>query len=68
MRACTKAGQTQRALGLLQKVKDEGLPVDSYCYTAVIDACSKGKQWKKALDLFDEMEEKGIIPTQVTYR
>lgn len=67
MRACAKAGQTQRALGLLQKVKDEGLPVDSYCYTAVIDACSKGKQWKKALDLFDEMEEKGIIPTQVTY-
>lgn len=32
-----KGGQTKRALGLLQVVKDKGLPVDSYCYTAVID-------------------------------
>jgi pentatricopeptide repeat protein len=36
-RACAKGGKTSRALTLLQVAKDKGLPVDSYCYTAVID-------------------------------
>jgi pentatricopeptide repeat domain-containing protein 1 len=43
MRACARGGKTRRALSLLQVVKDKGLPVDSYCYTAVID----GKYVKK---------------------
>ena len=37
MRACAKGGNIPKALSLLQVVKDKGLPVDSYCYTAVID-------------------------------
>jgi len=35
--ACAKGGQSNKALSLLQVVKDKGLPLDSYCYTAVID-------------------------------
>lgn len=48
-------------------VKDKGLPVDTYCYTAAIEACSKAKMWKKALELLHEMEEKGVSPSEVTY-
>lgn len=36
-RACARGGQTKRALNLLQVVKDKGLPLDTYIYTAVID-------------------------------
>jgi pentatricopeptide repeat domain-containing protein 1 len=67
-RACARGGKTNRALSLLQVVKDKGLPIDSYCYTAVIDACAKGGMWKKALSLLEEMQTKGIAPTEVTYR
>jgi pentatricopeptide repeat protein len=66
-RACAKGGNTKRALSLLQVVKDKGLPLDTYCYTAVIDACAKAKMWRKALGLLDEMQEKGIEPSEVTY-
>lgn len=31
-------------------------------------ACAKGGLWKKALSLLDEMRDKGIAPTEVTYR
>jgi pentatricopeptide repeat protein len=37
LRACAKGGNADRALTLLQVVKDKKLPIDSYCYTAVID-------------------------------
>lgn len=37
VRACARGGNPKRALSLLQVVKDKGLPLDSYCYTAVID-------------------------------
>jgi pentatricopeptide repeat protein len=52
---------------LLQVVKDKGLAIDTYCYTAAIEACSKAKMWRKALELLDEMQEKGVAPSEVTY-
>jgi pentatricopeptide repeat protein len=67
MRACAKGRQTNRALALLQVVKDMKLPIDAYCYTAVIDACAKGKRWKTALELLEEMEANGIMPNAITY-
>jgi pentatricopeptide repeat protein len=60
-------GQTRQALALLQVVKDKGLAIDTYCYTAAIEACSKAKMWRKALELLNEMEEKGVAPSEVTY-
>jgi pentatricopeptide repeat protein len=60
-------GQTRQALSLLQVVKDKGLAIDTYCYTAAIEACSKAKMWRKALELLDEMQEKGVAPSEVTY-
>lgn len=58
---------TRRALTLLEVVKDKRLPIDTYCYTAAIEACAKAKMWVKALELLDEMEDKGIAPSEVTY-
>ena len=64
---CIKGGKTRRALTLFQVVKDKGLPIDTYCYTAAIEACAKARMSNKALELLDEMEERGIEPSQVTY-
>lgn len=64
---CIKGGKTQRALTLFQVVKDKGLPIDTYCYTAAIEACAKAGMSKKALELLDEMEKRGIKPSEVTY-
>ena len=61
------AGKSRRALTLLQVVKDKGLPVDAYCYTAAIEACARARMWKKALELLDEMKTCGIQPSEVTY-
>lgn len=43
------------------------LPIDSYCYTAAIEACAKARMWQKALALLTEMEDQGIDPTEVTF-
>eukprot|EP00543_Licmophora_paradoxa_P009771 CAMPEP_0202461078 /NCGR_PEP_ID=MMETSP1360-20130828/47667_1 /ASSEMBLY_ACC=CAM_ASM_000848 /TAXON_ID=515479 /ORGANISM="Licmophora paradoxa, Strain CCMP2313" /LENGTH=522 /DNA_ID=CAMNT_0049082991 /DNA_START=131 /DNA_END=1696 /DNA_ORIENTATION=- len=68
MRACAKGGNPERALMLLQVVKDKGLRLDNYCYAAVIDACAKGKMWKRALELLEEMREQhGITPNEIAY-
>ena len=60
-------GKTRRALTLLQVVKDKRLPIDTYCYTAAIEACAKGHMWKKALELLEEMKKRDIAPSEVTY-
>jgi pentatricopeptide repeat domain-containing protein 1 len=52
---------------LFQVVKDKKLPLDTYCYTAAIEACSKGGLWQKAIMLLHEMEENGIVPSEVTF-
>jgi len=36
-RACTKGRKTRRALSLLRVVRDKGLKMDTYFYTAAID-------------------------------
>ena len=63
IRACAKGGKTGRALALFQVAKDKKMPLDSYLYTAVIEACD----WQRSLKFLAEMEEKGIEPSEVTY-
>jgi pentatricopeptide repeat protein len=41
--------------------------LDTYCYTAAIEACANAGMWKKALELLGEMEKEGIAPSEVTY-
>ena len=44
MRACSRGGNTNRALTLLQVVKDKKLPIDNYCYAAVIDGTRRSQR------------------------
>mmetsp|Transcript_57558 Transcript_57558/g.140574 ORF Transcript_57558/g.140574 Transcript_57558/m.140574 type:complete len:826 (-) Transcript_57558:106-2583(-) len=67
MRACAKGRVYQRALNILQVVKDKGLPLDAYAYTSCMEACGNSRKWYKALELFREMEDNDIQPTEVTY-
>lgn len=55
--ACEAAGKWQRALGVLQgmKEKDKNL----YCYNAAISACEKGGAWVEAVELYERMKERG---------
>jgi pentatricopeptide repeat protein len=50
----------------LQVVKDKGLPIDVYCYTAAIESCAKTGMWERALELLNEMESVGVEPSAVT--
>jgi pentatricopeptide repeat domain-containing protein 1 len=63
IRACVKGNKIDRAKSLIQVVKAKGLPLDSYFYTAAMEAsdCSN------ALKLLHEMEAKNIPPTEVSY-
>ena len=36
-RACARGGMSKKALELLEEVKETGLTLDAYIYTAVID-------------------------------
>jgi pentatricopeptide repeat protein len=47
--------------------KDKRLPLDTYIYTAVIEAVAKSKMWQKALCIFEEMQAVGLLPSEVTY-
>ena len=55
--ACEAAGKWQRALGVLQgmREKDKNL----YCFNAAISACEKGGAWVEALELYERMKERG---------
>ena len=55
--ACEAAGQWQRALGILQRMKDE--EKNLYCFNAAISACEKGGAWVEAVDLYERIKEKG---------
>jgi pentatricopeptide repeat protein len=44
-------------------VKDKRLPLDSYFYTAAMEAST----WDIAIKLLKEMEANGIVPTEVSY-
>ena len=63
IRACVKGDKIERAKSLIQVVKAKGLPLDSYFYTAAMEA----SDWSNALKLLQEMEVKGITPTEVSY-
>jgi pentatricopeptide repeat domain-containing protein 1 len=58
-----KGDKIDRAQSLIQVVKAKGLPLDSYFYTAAMEA----SDWSNALKLLHEMEANNIPPTEVSY-
>ena len=63
IRACVKGDKLERAKSLIQVVKAKGLLLDSYFYTAAMEA----SDWSSAIKLLHEMEANGIPPTEVSY-
>jgi pentatricopeptide repeat domain-containing protein 1 len=65
---CTRNGQWQIGLQLLQEMGTKGVvQPDAPVFNAAISACEKGKAWETALRLMDKMRALGIPPTTVTY-
>ena len=48
---CSKEGQWQKALELLESMEVHGLKPDVVSLNAAMWACEKGGQWQKALEV-----------------
>ena len=56
--ACEKATQAQKALELLEEMRQKGLEPDVITYNAAISACEKATQAEKALELLEKGSRK----------
>lgn len=66
--AMAKAGEWERALGYLNRMKRQQLYPTSWTYSAVLHACAKGNQWRRAMDILAQMEGiKNVKPTEYHY-
>jgi pentatricopeptide repeat protein len=65
--ACEKGSQWQRALDLLQEMKDCDIRPVVIIYSAAMSACEKGGQWQRALDLLQEMKKCYVQPNVISY-
>ena len=53
--ACSRAGQWQRSLSLLEEMQSRGVPASLPCFNSAISACEKARQADKALALFEQV-------------
>merc|ERR1712151_1120289 len=51
--ACEKGGQWERALSLLEEMRDMSVTRNVISFSAAISACEKGGQWERALSVFE---------------
>jgi pentatricopeptide repeat protein len=65
--ACGKAGKAEKALQLLDEMKEEGLVPTEVTYNAALYAAAKRRdKWQDAKDLFAAMLGAGMEPTEYT--
>ena len=55
--ACKEGKQPERALQVLEAIKQRGAVSDAITYNALICACEKGKQPEQALQVFEAMQQ-----------
>lgn len=66
--ACSRAGNWERALGLLGEMRSEGLAPNSTTFTAAMAACRKsGAQAGVITALLDSMRSFGVLPDAILY-
>ena len=65
--ACRRCINLEKALELLQEMKDSGICPNVITYSAVISVCEKCGNLEKALELLQEMKDSGIRPNVITY-
>ena len=59
--ACEKGKEPERALELLDVLRQQGVVLSVITYNALISACEKGKQPERALELFEAMQRQGVV-------
>ncbi|CAE7553013.1 unnamed protein product [Symbiodinium natans] len=65
--ACEKAGEWEKALGVLGRMVAARVQGDVVVYNAVISAHAKGAQWQRGLLLLARMRRKGLQPDVVSH-
>jgi len=48
-------------------MKQKGVVLDVFTYSALINACGNGKRPEQALELFETMQQQGVLPDVSTY-
>ena len=64
---CTRSGDWELALWLLDEMVSKELKPDVRSYSSAIWACAKKGNWHSAVSLLDDMQRLGIIPNEITY-
>lgn len=66
VKASCQAGDIDSALGLFEKLRQEGLVFDTVAFNTLLLACSKAGRLADCERIFDEMCALGMRPTHVT--
>jgi len=61
-----RGGQWDRAVGVLNDMKDASVKPDVFTYTTVINACVKANKATLAQEIFAKMKDEGLEPNMVT--
>lgn len=62
-----KAGRVSSAASLLLALQNDGVHIDVYAYTCLINAYSSSGRYRDAVNLFNKMQQDGCNPTLITY-
>ncbi|XP_071707103.1 pentatricopeptide repeat-containing protein At3g22670, mitochondrial [Rutidosis leptorrhynchoides] len=62
-----KCRKVDRALSIIEEMKEYGICPDVVTYTSIIEAYCSEKDFRKVDELIEEMERKGCPPNIVTY-
>ncbi|CAM9520060.1 unnamed protein product [Chrysoparadoxa australica] len=65
--ACSKAGEWEIAMRLLQEMPGLGLTPKESTYNSTMAACSKRGKWQLAYQVLQQMKGRGISPTHFSY-
>ncbi|CAM9224580.1 unnamed protein product [Ectocarpus sp. 4 AP-2014] len=60
-------GQWREVLRLLDKMAEDGIPLNSYAYNSALSSIAKSGRWREALALRDRMLSEGVILDGYTF-
>lgn len=66
--ACSRAGESERALALLDRMRTQGLAPSLTAFTAAMTACRQGGEPARVSDLLEQMFTYDVEPDAICYR